>query len=294
MDEHTKQDINDLRVSGTRLRGDETENRTRATRKVTMTIEAVSMTTDQFHELTRYRLDQVWPEYIGRAMRRVAMTIDQLHMVIAALRTRHRWDIEATREGKKVPKLDQVDNEATKEGEAIPKLDQLDQEDIKATREGETLPKLDQVDQGDIEATREGELVPKLDQEDQGDIEATSEGVTVPKLDQGDQGEGSEDAQVQDYGVDTNNEVTYKGMRRDKAGNFKTLDNGAGCQGHRPRGRDQGQGGGGLQDRQRQGREQDHDQGQGGRKGHRRRGQDQGQGGGGRQDLIRYFFLKCT
>jgi hypothetical protein len=52
VDDHTKQDIDDLRESGTRLCGDETENRTRATRKVTMTIEAVSMTADQFHELT--------------------------------------------------------------------------------------------------------------------------------------------------------------------------------------------------------------------------------------------------
>ena len=39
--------------------------------------------------------------------------------------------------------------------------------DIEATREGETLPKLDQVDQVDIEATREGEILPKLDQVDQ-------------------------------------------------------------------------------------------------------------------------------
>ena len=139
------------------------------------------------------------------------MTIDQLQMLIAALGTRHWRDIEATREGEKVPKLDQVDqvdNEATREGEALPKLDQVDQEDIEATREGETLPKLDQVDQGDIEATREGETIPKLDQVDQGDIEATSEGVTLPKLDQGDQGEGGEDAQVQDHGFDSNEEVT--------------------------------------------------------------------------------------
>ena len=52
VDDHTKQDIDDLRVSGTRLRGDETENRTRAMRKVTMTSKAVSMTADQFHKLT--------------------------------------------------------------------------------------------------------------------------------------------------------------------------------------------------------------------------------------------------
>ena len=123
MDDHTKQDIDDLRVSGTRLCGDETENRTRATGKATMTIEAVSMTADQFHELTQYRLDQVWPEYSGRAMTRVEMTIDQLQMLLAALRTRHWRDIEATREGEKVPKLDQVDqvdNEASREGGPYP------------------------------------------------------------------------------------------------------------------------------------------------------------------------------
>ena len=211
VDHHIKQDIGDLRVSGTRLHGEETENRTRATVKATMTIKAVSMTADQFHRLTRLRLDQVWPEYSGRAMTRVEMTIDQLKMLIAALPARHWRDIEATREGENVTKLDQVDQgdiEATREGEALPKRDQVDQEDIEATREGETLPKLDQVDQGDIEATREGETLPKLDQVNQGDNEATSEGVTVPKLDQGDQGEGSEDAQVQDQGSDTNEEAT--------------------------------------------------------------------------------------
>ena len=37
------------------------------------------------------------------------MTIDQLQMLLAALRTRHLRDIEATREGENVPKLDQVD-----------------------------------------------------------------------------------------------------------------------------------------------------------------------------------------
>ena len=64
------------------------------------------------------------------------------------------------------------------------------------------------MDHEDIEATREGETLPNLDQVDQGDIEATSEGVTLPKLDQGDQGEGGEDAQVQDHGFDSNEEVT--------------------------------------------------------------------------------------
>ena len=73
VDDHSKQDIDDLRVSGTRLCGDETEYRTRATRKATMTIEVVSMTADQFNELTRYRLYQVWPEYSGRTMTRVAI-----------------------------------------------------------------------------------------------------------------------------------------------------------------------------------------------------------------------------
>ena len=65
MDDHAKQDIDDLRVSGTRLFGDETENRTRATRKVTMTSKVVCMTADQFHKLTRLGLEQVWPEYGG-------------------------------------------------------------------------------------------------------------------------------------------------------------------------------------------------------------------------------------
>ena len=37
VDDHIKQDINDLRVSGTRLGGDETENRKRATMKMTIT-----------------------------------------------------------------------------------------------------------------------------------------------------------------------------------------------------------------------------------------------------------------
>ena len=36
-----------------------------------------------------------------------------------------------------------------------------DQEDIEATREGETVPKLDQVDQKDIEASREGTPPPQ-------------------------------------------------------------------------------------------------------------------------------------
>ena len=173
MEDHTKQDIDDLRVLGTRPGGDETENQTRATVKVTMMIKAVSMTADQFQELTRSKLEQVWPEYSGRAVTRVEMTIDQLQILLAALTTRHWRDIEATREGANTPKLDQGDIKPTREGEAQPKLDQVDHEDIEATREGETLPKLDQVD-----------------------IEATSEGETVPKLDQG---EGGADAQVQDH-----------------------------------------------------------------------------------------------
>ena len=78
------------------------------------------------------------------------MTIDHLQTIVAVMQMRHRMDIEATREGETVPKLDQVDQvdiEATREGEALPKLDQVDQVDIEATREGETVPKLDQVDQ---------------------------------------------------------------------------------------------------------------------------------------------------
>ena len=90
---------------------------------------AVSMTADQFHELTHFKLDQLWPERSGRARKEVTMTIDQLEAIVAALQMRHRRGIEAT-------------------------------------REGETTPELDQEDRGDIEATREGEYVPKLDQED--------------------------------------------------------------------------------------------------------------------------------
>ena len=37
VDDHIKQDIDDLRVSGTRLGGDETENRKRAMMKMTIT-----------------------------------------------------------------------------------------------------------------------------------------------------------------------------------------------------------------------------------------------------------------
>ena len=91
---------------------------------------AVKFTADQFHALTRLKMDQEWPERSGRARKEVTMTIDQLQMLVVALHKRHRMDIEATREG-----------------ETVPKLDQVDQVDIEATREGETLPKLDQVDQ---------------------------------------------------------------------------------------------------------------------------------------------------
>ena len=41
--------------------------------------------------------------------------------------------------------VDQVDIEATREGEAVPKLDQGDKVDIEATREGEALPSLREV-----------------------------------------------------------------------------------------------------------------------------------------------------
>ena len=70
---------------------------------------AVSMTADQFHELTHFKLDQLWPERSGRAWKEVTMTIDQLEATVAALQTRHRMDIEATREGENPPELDQVD-----------------------------------------------------------------------------------------------------------------------------------------------------------------------------------------
>ena len=49
---------------------------------------AVSMTADQFHELTHFRLDQLWPERSGRAWKEVTMTIDQLEATVAALQTR--------------------------------------------------------------------------------------------------------------------------------------------------------------------------------------------------------------
>ena len=60
---------------------------------------AVKMMADQFHALTRLKMDQVWPERRGRAKMEVTMMIDQLQMIVATLQTRHRMDIEATREG---------------------------------------------------------------------------------------------------------------------------------------------------------------------------------------------------
>ena len=63
----------------------------------------------QFHTLTGLRLHQVWPERSGRAKMEVTMMIDQLQMIVATLQTRHRMDIEATREGETRPGLDQVD-----------------------------------------------------------------------------------------------------------------------------------------------------------------------------------------
>ena len=95
---------------------------------------------DQFHALTRFRLDQLWPKSSGRARPEVTMTSDQVQAIVAAVQMRQRMDIEATRKGGNVPKLDQVD-----------------QKDIVATREGETLLKLDQVD---IKATGEGRPYP--------------------------------------------------------------------------------------------------------------------------------------
>ena len=56
----------------------------------------------------------------------VTMTSDQLQAIVAALQRRRRMDIEATREGESIPKLDQVDQvdiEATREGEALLKQD---------------------------------------------------------------------------------------------------------------------------------------------------------------------------
>ena len=108
----------------------------------------VKFTADQFHALTRFKLDQLWPERSGRARMEVTVTIDQLQ---AILQRRHEMDIEATREGEDTSELDLVDRgdiEVTREGENTPELDQVDRGDIEATREGETRPKLDQVDRG--------------------------------------------------------------------------------------------------------------------------------------------------
>ena len=88
---------------------------------------ALKFTADQLHALTRFKLDQLWPERSGRARMEVTVAIDQLQ---AILQRRHEMDIEATREGENLPKLDQVDQadiEETREGEAVPKLDQVDQ-----------------------------------------------------------------------------------------------------------------------------------------------------------------------
>ena len=98
------------------------------------------MTADQFHALTRLKMDQVWPERSGRAKMEVTMTIDQLQMIVATLQTRHRMDIEATREGEGA--------EATHTDEQVEESKEL------------TLPKLDQVDQvegGDPDNKGKGE-----------------------------------------------------------------------------------------------------------------------------------------
>ena len=81
------------------------------------------MTADQIHALTQFRLDQLWPERSRSARKEVTMTSDQLQATVTALQMRHRMDIDATREGESVPKLDQVDIEATREREALPKVD---------------------------------------------------------------------------------------------------------------------------------------------------------------------------
>ena len=61
------------------------------------------MTADQFHALTQFRLDQLWPERSGRARMEVTMTSDQLQAIVAALQMRRRKDIEATRRGRTYP-----------------------------------------------------------------------------------------------------------------------------------------------------------------------------------------------
>ena len=60
---------------------------------------AVKMKADQFHALTRLKMDQMWSERSGKAKMEVMMTIDQLQTIVATLQMRLKMDIEATREG---------------------------------------------------------------------------------------------------------------------------------------------------------------------------------------------------
>ena len=70
MDDHIKQDIDNLRVSGRRLGWDETENRKRATMKMTIT----TMTDNKVKEMI-----PMVQEFGG------AMTRDQLQTMIAGI-----------------------------------------------------------------------------------------------------------------------------------------------------------------------------------------------------------------
>ena len=85
------------------------------------------MTADQFHALTRLKMDQVWPERRGRAKMEVTMMIDQLQMIVATLQTRHRMDIEATREGEGAEATHTYEQVEESKELTLPKLDQVDQ-----------------------------------------------------------------------------------------------------------------------------------------------------------------------
>ena len=88
---------------------------------------AVKMMADQFHALTRLKMDQVWPERRGRAKMEVTMMIDQLQMIVATLQTRHRMDIEATREGEGAEATHTYEQVEESKELTSPKLDQVDQ-----------------------------------------------------------------------------------------------------------------------------------------------------------------------
>ena len=102
------------------------------------------MTADQFHALTRLKMDLVWPGRSGRAKMEVTMTIDQLQTIVATLQTRHRMDIEAIREGEGAEAAHTEEKVVGSKELTIPKLDQVVQveggnPDDKGKGEEETL-----------------------------------------------------------------------------------------------------------------------------------------------------------